>query len=254
MSHRAAAAINAWLIKQGSTSVTQSVLDGTQRLIISPALISDAQGMFYSAVVTAAEALKGVAAGQFSWATVKLYYAAFYSVRVLLAMNDVAIFYPKNGKPYSLRVVAGEAAKKEKGVTHKVVWSVLKAQLPGNPLLGAIGQQSASEWLMNIREDINYRTPRFSDPIVPPHFSALDRLGIARAVAAYIADTSFLYAFDSDHAVLAFPLECLRSAGVALRRNGAELDASDGAHVRSCLAGTGVDPSSFLEMGRWQSD
>lgn len=248
MAHLAASAINAWLSSQGKVSPTLPVLDSAQRAIISSALISDARGLFYSAVVTVIDAINGISSGYFSWSVVKLYYASFYSARVLLAANDVALFYPANGKPYSLLLRAGECAKKEKGVTHKVVWDVLERQLPSSPLLGSVGLQSASRWLMGLREEANYRNPRFLEPAVPSYFAALDRIGIEDAIKVYTADTSYLYSFDPDHAALAFPLECLRSAGVALRRSSGTLDESDVEHVRGCLGSVGVDPDSFLSI------
>ena len=248
MPHLAAAAINAWLAGQGAVPATHPTLDAAQRAIISPALNADARGIYYSAALTVADALNGIASGYFSWGTVKLYYAAFYAARVLLAANDVAIFYPPNGKPHSLRVLSGEKAKKENGVTHKVVWNVLKAQLPASPLLGNVGAQSASDWFTGLREEANYKTPRFPDPTVPSHFAALDGLGITRAISAYAADSSQLYAFDPDHAALAFPLECLRSAGAALRRDAPALDEADVEHIRTCLVALKIDPDALLSI------
>lgn len=248
MPHLAAAAINAWLTGQGAVPVTQPVLNSTQRAIISPALDADARGIYYSAVLTVADAINGISAGYFSWGTIKLYYAAFYAARVILAANNVAIFYPANGKPYSLVVFPGQCAKKEKGVTHKVVWEVLARELPSSPLLGSIGAQSASQWLMSLREEANYRTPRFPDPMVPQHFASLDSTGIEKAFLAYVADTSFLYSFDPDHAALAFPLECLRGAGAALRRSSPGLDTTDIGHIEVCLKAAGISPSAFLAI------
>lgn len=248
MPHQAAAAINAWITAQGAPPATQPTLDGAQRAIISPALSTDARGIYYSAVLTFADAINGISAGYFSWSVVKLYYSAFYAARVLLAANDVAIFYPLNGKPHSLVVLAGQNAKKEKGVTHKVVWSVLEKQLPASPLLGMIGTQPAWQWLMTLREEANYKTPRFPDPTVPAHFAALDHLGPDKALAAYVADTSLLYPFDPDHAALAFPLECLRAAGAAIRRDGPSLEEADIEHISACLIAAGIAPALLLSI------
>jgi hypothetical protein len=248
MPHLAAAAINAWLTGQEAIPVTQPVLDSTHRAIISPALNADARGIYYSAVLTVADAINGISAGYFSWGTIKLYYAAFYAARVILAANDVALFYPANGKPHSLVLLPGQCAKKEKGVTHKVVWEVLARELSTSTLLGSIGSQSASQWLMSLREEANYKTPRFPDPMVPQHFAALDSAGIENAFVAYVTDTSFLYSFDPDHAALAFPLECLRGAGVALRRRSLGLDTTDIGHIEVCLNAAGINPSAFLAI------
>lgn len=248
MPHLAAAAINAWLSGHGlGIPATQPALDATQRAIIAPALTQDAHGMLYSAAVTVVDALNGISRGFFSWGTVKLYYASFYAARVLLAANDVAIFYP-NRTPHSLRVLAGERAKKEKGVTHKVIWDVLKDQLPNSALLAAIDGRPASEWMMSLREEANYRTPKFPDPTVPTQFAALDTLGFDKALRAYASDMSYLYSFDPDHAALAFPIECLRAAAAALGRTAAPLDDVDRAHIERCLADLGINPAYFLRV------
>lgn len=247
MPHLAADAISAWLNIHRATPVAQLVLDAAQRSVIVPALEDDAGGLFYSAIITLADALKGISLGYFSWATVKLYYSSFYAVRSLLAANNVSLFYV-GSKPYSLYLVSGSSPKREHGVTHKVVWSVLGRELSSSPLLGSISSVGAYEWLTHLREEANYKNARFPDPIIPSHFTQIDRMGIPGAVALYVRDTSLLYPFDPDHAAIAYPIECLRIAGNALRQSGINIDVAEVSHIHFCLSGVNISPSQFLNL------
>lgn len=246
MPHLAAAAINNWLVASGgATPYTQYTLTHATAAPILADLEIDAKGLFYSAAQTFIEAIGGVQHGYASWATVKLYYTSFYSVRSILATNAVSIFYPPSGKPWSLRCTSGMSPRKENGVTHKVVWSVLARELPQIGLLDDIGSIPAHMWLTNLREEANYRNAKFPDPLMPAHLSQIDTLGLETALSAYVSDTSMLYAFDPDHAAVAFPLECLRRACLALRPAGPELEAADQDYLRSRLAAIGL-PEQIL--------
>lgn len=246
MPHQAAASINHWLNSTPVAQTTSQVLNGSNATLVSHALSSDTTGLFYTASLTFTDALKGIERGYFSWAIVKLYYSAFYSVRSLLGSNLWALFYrPLCGTPFSLRTTLGESPRKEKGVTHKVVWSILKRELPNSGLLGTIGAEPAHEWLMNLREEANYRNAKFPDPTVPNCLSALDQIGIARALLTYSADKTGLYAFDPDHAIIAFPLLCLARARLNLVGARLSLDAHDEEHLANCIEDCGL-PRDFL--------
>lgn len=240
MRHLAAAAINNWLASLPDNPPKKEVgLPAPQSTIISSALREDALGLLYSAQITFLDALQGISSGYFSWGIVKLYYSSFYAVRSLLAANSVSIFYINN-KPYSLIVHPGHKIRKENGLTHKVVWNVLINNFSHSVLLGQIDAFPAQTWLMNLRETANYRTAKFPDPMVPDCLSTLDTLGLEKAIRTYSEDTSMLYTFDPDHAVVAFPLECIRKTRVTLDRLGYKLDDTDIEYLKECYKRIGV--------------
>ena len=70
-----------------------------------------------------------------------------------------------------------------------------------------IGVEDPLDWLMNLREDANYKVARFVEPDIPEHFLKLSKIGIRRACQAYLTDK--IYLFDPDHAILAYPLALL---------------------------------------------
>jgi hypothetical protein len=63
---------------------------------VQKALEEDAKDYYFSGLLSFVEALRGPPCGLSSWATVKLYYSVFYTLRAILALNEVAIFYPDN--------------------------------------------------------------------------------------------------------------------------------------------------------------
>jgi hypothetical protein len=74
------------------------------------------------------------------------------------------------------------------------------------------------EWLIERREEANYRLSRFIEPGVPQHFRRIVSDGVRRSLSAYVSDDTFLYAFDESHAILAFPLEVLKATLVQLSK------------------------------------
>jgi hypothetical protein len=239
MPHAAAALITAWL--RSSAAPNLPSVDASNAQAFSSALMADGIGLQYSALLTLADSLRGIKSGYFSWAIVKLYYCCFYAARTILCASRIAIFYQPNGTPYSLSCVPGGVIKKEKGQTHKLVWSILRREFSSNPLLNLIGQTSADAWMMALREEANYRNPKFPDPVIPAHFSKLDTIGISRSLHAYISDNAYIYCFDADHAVVAFAVECIKHSQRALKRVGLQFSNIDQNHLHSCLITADVD-------------
>ncbi|WP_186048275.1 hypothetical protein [Burkholderia gladioli] len=186
------------------------VLNAVQAAALRQALSRDAADYVYSGIVSIGDAVQGIERNLFTWATVKLYYAVFYMTRAVLAAHGTAIFYDGT-KPYSWESTAGVMAVKRDGPTHKAVLTSFGAVLPSNPLLSQpIGVEGALDWLMKRREEVNYTSPRFSEPNAPAHLDLIARTGVRKSVSAYLKDNSFLYAFDPQHAILAFPIEALK--------------------------------------------
>ena len=173
----------------------------------------DASNYLYSACVSIGDALQGIERSLFTWSTVKLYYATFYLLRALLALSGRALVYD-GSKPRTLLCKAGESPGSLSGKirgTHQLVIAYFEKSFPNSPLLSQeISNEKPLEWLINRREEANYSTGRFEEPNCPSHFNSILRTGIRKATSGYIADHTYLYAFDPDHAILAFPIEVLK--------------------------------------------
>lgn len=193
------------------------------------------------------DAFRGITEGYMTWATVKLYYSSFFAVRSLLAANSIAIFY--DGTEHSLELRTGAKPTKAARSTHKSVWLVLKQRFPNTSLLQEIAGQSAPEWMTALRERVNYRTPKFPDPLIPEWLAAADSFGLSRILDEYAADSQQRYAFDADHAAIAYPLECLRRAKLALSGAGLAIDPGDAAHLQRSLEASGITNHLFERLG-----
>jgi hypothetical protein len=200
------------LLPPASTSLyaCSHVLNQAEAGSLANALREDANDYFYSGCVSFLDALRGLNRGYFSWSTAKLYYSVFYSFRSLLAIARTALLYIGT-TPHSLKAMPGETAKKRKGTTHKATLDLFVNANPGHVLLSQmIGSDDALQWLMSRREECNYMNSRFCEPVPPRHFMALERIGLRRLLATYMADESDTYTFDEDHAMIAFPVRVIR--------------------------------------------
>lgn len=186
---------------------------------LSLALREDAKSYLYSSVVSVGDAAQAVQRELFSWSTVKLYYAVFYALRSILAAQGYAIVYHANGQkstPYRLRAAVGESPVKLSGNTHKVVLQQYAAIFPAAPMVSQqIALDKPFDWMMNRREEANYKNARFSEPVAPEFFKQIISGKIRHSLSAYIDDNGQNFAFDKDHAILALPIAAIQAATVA---------------------------------------
>lgn len=207
------------LAQCGTVAPASFLLNATQASGLTQALSEDALNYLYSGAVSIADATQAIDRGMYTWATVKLYYSLFYLARGQLADKGVAIFYNKT-KPMSVKAAAGETPKKAAGNTHKVVLNLFKTSMPNHPITSnPIDSVDAFEWMVKRREEANYNIAKFSEPTTPKHLEKIASAGIRRSLAAYLTDSTHLYCFDRDHAILALPAELLKQNLISLRAN-----------------------------------
>jgi hypothetical protein len=74
-----------------------------------------------------------------------------------------------------------------------------------------IDGQNPYEWLMNRRNQVNYRERKFHDPGATSFLDTIAQYVKSRSldalISTYIDDPEYLYCFQSDHACLALPLK-----------------------------------------------
>jgi hypothetical protein len=200
--------------KNASALVPLSYIDCVS---IDKYLSDDGACVSYSALVSVGDAIRGIEAGFYSWSVVKLYYSVFYSLRALLAFSHVAVFYVGTS-PFWVLVRPGERPHPGgSSSSHKVILELFRGQFKSSPLLSqSIGFDDPLRWLQNQRETVNYKQAKFSEPGVPPLFTAANQSkSIRTLISAYMKDN--LYAFDPDHAILAYPIAVLKELK---RKNG----------------------------------
>lgn len=98
--------------------------------------------------------------------------------------------------------------------THKTVLKTFQRRNPNHSLVSQqIDLDDAVDWLIDRRETANYGHPRFSEPNCAREFEYIAANGLRKSLNAYLAESLFLYVFDPDHAMLAYPLRTLQLIG-----------------------------------------
>ncbi len=210
------------------TLVHSRVLTPVEAATLSISLREDARDMYYSAWVTFLDALHGINKGFYSWAAVKLYYTVFYALRASLAFADVCAFHVDRSS-FTIIAQAGNSpvSCKERG-THKTVLKTFEQQNAGHLLMSQqIDLQSAIDWLIDRREEANYRKVRFGEPDCSPAFDQVAKNGLRKLINGYLAEPSALYVFDPDHAILAYALRTLQIIGGDLAPSGITTPSAD---------------------------
>jgi hypothetical protein len=187
---------------------------GTLRL----SLVEDARNYFVNAAYSIAGAVDALRKEMTTWPTVQLYYSVFYSLRGVLALHGYCAYY-LGKRPFILEALVGKSFRKPSGgkqatTTHGCVLRGFKSAFPSHYLVSQqIGVEDPLEWITDRRVEANYVNARFWEPAWPEHFAELRRNSLRRLLGAYMQDRTGLYAFDPDHAMLAYPIEavaCLR--------------------------------------------
>ncbi|MFG0593626.1 hypothetical protein ACF8OH_03835 [Delftia sp. WSY_9] len=188
---------------------------------LEEATASDAADTFFKALLSIVEALDSIARGGHSWAIVKLYYSAFYLLRCRMAgFNHV--FFKCAGNIYSVELVKNSTpVLRSKGKfrgsdirgDHKTIIATYVNNFAPNDILlsNTIEQISVFEWMMSAREEINYRSPDFVEPLLGHFDKALfSSEGLAYWVNKYLRDPTLVHCFLRDHCCLATPLVLAR--------------------------------------------
>lgn len=219
--HRAQSVADRVLVNLGSGAISSRALKSTEAATLASSLQDDARDAIYSGVLSIAEAIQGLDRQLFSWTTVKLYYSVFYLARAVLDLHGIGIIY-RDRTPYAWLAKPGQTPSKQSGTTHKVVLNAFRHYRSGSVLVSQqIGTEDPFAWLMAKRESVNYKIPKFCEPAAPPHFKFIERYGVRRLVSDYVADDRHLFAFDPDHAMLAFPIAGLKLVLNNLKASGA---------------------------------
>jgi len=207
--HAAQAFLTRTVFPNCSVPKNPPTLTATQVNILNASLKQDATSYTYSGIITLSEAINSADHCSYSWATIKAYYSVFYFLRAILAVNGIAIFYCGK-KPWILSSLLGERPKNGKGNTHEMVLKEFINRLSSHWLLTQqIDSVDPPTWVKNKRECANYTVARFVEPNIPDHFVKISNIGIRRAVTSYFQKINEFLSFDSDHAILAYPIQTL---------------------------------------------
>jgi hypothetical protein len=205
----------------------------------------DMQDFWYSGLLTLGEAIWSLDKKQFSWATAKFYYSTFYFCRAILSAHSISIEFCQIPKPTGTKSSDGHFAwrsmqqargQKTGRNTHDSVLKYFETNSVVNRLTGQTIGQSLDQipsWLSKQRNAANYTRSRFADPEPTECMKILSRTSARKALTLYLDDPQLTYAFDSDHAIFAYPVELAKELSTlsSLSTNSDEL-----ALLKRCLS------------------
>ncbi len=212
--HRAQVFLNRELLASKPTDAELKALSlgavGSSSL--KSCLHEDAASYIYSAFWSLGDAIRSIDKNLSTWPMVKLYYSAFYSARCVLATEGKCIFY-SGKKAFYTESVAGFMPLRFEGATHKVVLHAFQQRGSEKLFLSQdIESLNPMDWLMERREEANYKDARFIEPEVSDYFKKAVEAGIRSSTQEYLGPDGMFLMFDPDHAALAYPLRlCVRS-------------------------------------------
>lgn len=177
----------------------------------------DASDLYFKAIFSMVDAIFSLSHGRHSWSVVKLYYSVFYLLRCSMATQGYA--FVKNKGIYTLKLDIGESPiRRDKGKhrgekisgDHKTTIATYVSIFGSRDILqtNTIENQLIYDWLMELRNQVNYRERTFQEPSQRYFYSTLfDKTKVKNQVETYINDDLFVYCFDKDHCCLAAPLK-----------------------------------------------
>ncbi len=180
-------------------------------------LKSDASDLYFKAIFSLADAINGLSHGRHSWAVIKVYYAVFFLLRCSLATRNIAFL--KNNGIYTLNLEKGEKPRRRDNGKHlgekvsgdhKTTIVTFMSVFSETDILltNTVNGKCVYDWLMELRNQVNYRERTFAEPNNKYFFSSLfDRARLKDQIEVYLNDEISVYCFDEDHCALAAPLK-----------------------------------------------
>lgn len=183
-------------------------------------LHKDGLDNFYKGLYSISNGLFNIYNGYYSWSIIKFYYAVFYLIRTSFSANNVGFL--KNNGIFTLKIDQGEKpvrrdldkykGEKMSGDHKSTIFAHIKDLGDQDILLtNNIGELNVYEWLMEVRNQINYRERCFLEPdikYIPTNFLKPEIM--KEHIDNYFKDEELVYCFNEDHACVAAPIKILQ--------------------------------------------
>jgi hypothetical protein len=204
-----------------SKLINSLIIKGHNNIEFSSSLKSDSKDYFFKGFFSLLESLTSINRKYFSWATVKLYYSIFYFTRSFLNCKDIIIvrfkrdfFYFRNN--INLNPIKIPGTHKN---DHKASFYVNNLLFPNEFLLtNLINGISVYDWMMQKREEINYKNRTFHEPIIPDFlryfYDNISKGNTRKIIYEYLHDDS--YCFDDDHICVSVPIKRMQLTYAAI--------------------------------------
>jgi len=195
--------------------VTQENIDA-----LKECLYLDGLDHLYKGIYSISNGLFNINNRYYSWSIIKFYYSMFYLMRSNFSANNIGFL--KNGGIYTLALNIGERPiRRDRGKyrgencsgDHKttIATHVKEFQTQDIMLTNTIDGETIYDWLMEMRNQVNYRERSFHEPDFRYFPSRVfDQDQIKNIIDTYFNDTDLVYCFNEDHAAIAAPIKILQ--------------------------------------------
>lgn len=169
---------------------------------------NDIDAFFVNALLSYGSAISSLRKNNYSWAYIQSYYCIFYLAKLLLAEQDIYLYYVDT-IPYKIKISYGESFCKQKGNSHSIILSLFKKQFErNNNICSQIEGINNIDWLNHKREEINYRLSPMPDPNPPAPLFRYNN-DIRKWLASY--ESEILYSFSEEHCFIAYTTFLIRN-------------------------------------------
>ena len=203
-----------------------SIIPTTQFLnSLKSVLPDDIRDYYFKGLLSFCEAIISFNNKGYSWATVKLYYSVFYFLRAEMLTRNTILVRSSGGGPL-YRLTLNTAARfvcltdRAGNSDHKgTIQHFQQLYKSVDPILsGQISGVESYDWLIERREQVNYRERLFHEPSHPSFWSGpvsmLQSNNMESLILLYLND-QYVYSFLPDHAIVSLPIKRLQNtAGV----------------------------------------
>lgn len=188
-------------------------LNQAHAVLLTNDLLDDSKDFYFKGLLSFFESLDSIKRNLFSWATVKIYYSVYYFLRSSLALNGVAMIRQKS--LFYLKSLNGESpvsrSNKKYNSDHSGTINHFIDLFSSDILLSqSIASTNVYDWIMNKREQINYRERTFNEPHHSDFWNdisnEINRGNFENLLNQYISDR-YILCFQEEHAILAIPLK-----------------------------------------------
>lgn len=208
---------------------------------------------YYKSLLSYMESIASINKNLFSWATVKLYYSVFYSIRAYLACQDIAILRERRNLFY-VKVKQNEFIKKcDDNTDHKGTILTLCGlyQNIDRLLSNNIGGINAYQWMMKKRGEVNYKDMEFHDPNAPVFWEKIkdeiNKTNIKKLIENIVKDEDWIYCFQDEYAMLGVPTKRIILTVEEMKKQSVEINILDSKiklinNLSKKLLGNSIDP------------
>lgn len=206
----------------------QTKLTLQQASDIKNLLADEIASYYYKSLLSYMESIVALNNKLFSWATVRLYYSVFYSIRAYLACQNIAILRAERNLFYVKAKENENIRKCDDTTDHKgTILTLSKLYKSNDKLLSnKIDDTDVYRWMMKKREEINYKDLDFHDPNAPDFWRILnieiEQKGIKTVVDNMVKD-DWLCCFQDEYAILGIPTKRIILTVDEIHRQGKKL-------------------------------